>query len=452
LTDTLSLQGELAVEIARELRATLTPQEKERVEAKPTTNTAAYEAYLRGRAFGSGVTPDRPRAEGAVQSYQEAVKLDPDFALAWAYLSCAQSSFYWSAFDPSPTRLAAAKDALDHAVALAPDLPETHLALGYYRYYGKRDFTGALAEFQRAEEDLPNNVDIVYAIGLIQRRLAHWEEAAAAMRRAVELDPRNIDACSTLAGNYMALRRFPDALAVSDHIHAIEPSNTQDIWLKAFCFWAMGNSEAVDQLLANPGTPLHLRGHQALNKHQYAEAPAMFSEALKEARGEEKNGILLDIGLAQQRAGNVAESKAAYQRSVQEFTKALNNLDMANTADRRVMAEQAPIEFAEAELHSLLGVAYAGLADATRAVSEGRKGMAMQPTSEDALDGPLREEQMARIYSLLGNADEAIPILKKWIQVPSLTSITPALLRIDPIWDPIRNDPRFQELVAEKKP
>jgi tetratricopeptide (TPR) repeat protein len=178
----------------------------------------------------------------------------------------------------------------------------------------------------------------------------------------------------------------------------------------------------------------------------------MFSEALKEARGEEKNGILLDIGLAQQRAGNVAESKAAYQRSVQEFTKALNNLDMANTADRRVMAEQAPIEFAEAELHSLLGIAYAGLADATRAVSEGRKGMAMQPTSEDALDGPLREEQMARIYSLLGNADEAIPILKKWIQVPSLTSITPALLRIDPIWDPIRNDPRFQELVAEKKP
>jgi TolB-like protein/class 3 adenylate cyclase/Tfp pilus assembly protein PilF len=452
LTDTLSLQGELAVDIARELRATLTPQEKERVEARPTNNTAAYQAYLRGRAFGSGVTPDRPRAEGAVQSYQEAVKLDPDFAVAWAYLSCAQSSFYWSAFDPSPARLAAAKDALDHAVALAPNLPETHLALGYYRYYGKRDFTGALAEFQQAEQGLPNNVDIVYAIGLIQRRLGHWDEATAAMRRAVELDPRNIDACSTLAGNYMALRRFPDALAVSDHIHAIEPSNTQDIWLKAYCFWAMGNSEAVDQLFANPGTPLHLRGHLALNKHQYAGAPAMFSEALKEARGEEKNGILLDIGLAHQRAGNVAESKAAYQRSVQEFTKALNNLDKADTADRRVMAEQAPIEFAGAELHSLLGVAYAGLADATRAVSEGRKGMAMQPTSEDALDGPLREEQMARIYSLLGNADEAIPILKKWIQVPSLTSITPALLRLDPIWDPIRNDPRFQELVAEKKP
>jgi TolB-like protein/class 3 adenylate cyclase/Tfp pilus assembly protein PilF len=439
LTDALSLQGELAVEIARELRATLTPQEKERVEAKPTTNTAAYEAYLRGRAFGSGVTPDRPRAEGAVQSYQEAVKLDPDFALAWAYLSCAQSSFYWSAFDPSPARLAAAKDALDHAVALAPDLPETHLALGYYRYYGKRDFTGALAEFQRAEEDLPNNVDIVYAIGLIQRRLAHWDEAAAAMRRAVELDPRNIDACSTLAGNYMALRRFPDALAVSEHIHAIEPSNTQDIWLKAFCFWAMGNSEAVDQLLANPGTPLHLRGHQALNKHRYAEALDLFTKGLQNARGEEKKELLFDVARTQQRLGNVPASRAAYQQVIQELTQALASIDKEDT-------------FGLAGLHSFLGLVYANMGDAASAVAEGRKGMELQRTSEDPFEGPLREEEMAQIYALLGNADEAIPILKRWVQVPSATSITPALMRIDPIWDPIRSDPRFQELVAEKKP
>src|SRR5205807_10213052 len=106
---------------------------------------------------------------------------------------------------------------------------------------------------------------------------------------------------------------------------------------------------------------------------------------------------------------------------------------------------------AAAELHSGLGVAYARLGDAAAAISEGKKGMMMQPTSEDPFEGPLREEEMAAIYALLGNADEAIPILKRWIQVPSATSITPALLRIDPIWDPIRNDPRFQELVTEKR-
>jgi tetratricopeptide (TPR) repeat protein len=183
---------------------------------------------------------------------------------------------------------------------------------------------------------------------------------------------------------------------------------------------------------------LHLRAHRALNNHQYSEALDLFTKALKDARGEEKDELLLDIGLAQQLAGNVAESKAAYQQAVEEVTRALTKA-AANPGST-------------SELHSLLGVAYAGLGDAPRAVSEGKEGMAMQPTSEDPFEGPLREEQMAQIYALLGNANEAIPILKRWIQVSSSTSITPALLRIDPVWDPIRNDSRFQQLTTEKTP
>ena len=163
----------------------------------------------------------------------------------------------------------------------------------------------------------------------------------------------------------------------------------------------------------------------------------MFTKELKDARGDEKTEILLDLGLAQQRAGNNTASKAAYQEAVQEFTQALNNIDKADAAHG-------------AGFHSFLGVAYAGLGDAASAVAEGQKGMALQPTSQDPLEGPWREEQMAQIYALLGNADEAISILKRWIQVPSSTSITPALLRIDPIWDPIRNDPRFQKLCEDK--
>jgi serine/threonine protein kinase len=194
LADSLALQGELATEIATGVGATLSPQEKARVEAKPTNNPAAYDAYLRGRAFAGGSPFDKPTVDGAIQSYQEAVKLDPNFALAWAYLSCAQSGYYWLGLDPTPARLAAAKDALDRALALDPNLPETHLALGYYRYWGQRDFTGALAEFQQAEKGLPNNVDIIYAIALIQRRLGHWDEAIDEFRRVVELDARNTNA------------------------------------------------------------------------------------------------------------------------------------------------------------------------------------------------------------------------------------------------------------------
>jgi tetratricopeptide (TPR) repeat protein len=334
--------------------------------------------------------------------------------------------------------LAAAKDAADHAVALDPNLPETHLALGYYRYYGARDFGGALAEFQMAEQSLPNDVDVLRAIGLIQRRIGHWDEAIAVQRRVVELDPRNIESASILAITYMGKRRFSDAMAVADHILAVEPTSTAGIWLKMDCLWAMGNPEAADLVVANPGASLHLRGHHALRKRNYSEAADLFSKALKDARGDERNGLLLDVGLAQHRAGNVAASKAAYQQAVQQFTQGLST----------VAADSATA----AQLHSNLGVAYAGMGNADLAVSEGRKGIAMQPTSEDPFEGPGREEQMAQIYALLGNADEAIPILKRWVHVSSATEMTPALMRVNPIWDPIRSDPRFIELLAEKQP
>ena len=409
------------------------------MEAKPTNNTAAYEAYLRGRALAAGSPFDKSAIEGAIRSYQEAVKLDPNFAVAWAYLSCVQSGEYWTGLDPTPARLKAAKEAADRAVAIDPNLPETHLALGYYRYYGLRDFTGALAEFELAEKNLPNNVEALTAIGLIQRRLGHWDEAIALQRRVVELDPRNTESAFALAITYFAKHRFSDALAVADHILAIEPSNPAGIENKTWCLWAMGKPEAADALQANPGTSLHLRGHHALYKRQYVEAADFFSRALNDKSLEnEREEILLDLGLAQQRAGDEAASKATYQRAVQEFTQELST----------VTENSAPA----ASLHSQLGLAYAGLGNAGAAVSEGRKGMALQPTSEDPFGGPEREEQMAEIYALLGNADEAMPILKQLLHTFAVTGITPELMRLDPIWDQIRNDPRFQELVAEKKP
>ena len=438
LADSVTLQGELASEIAAAVGATLTPQEKARVEATPTKNIAAYDAYLRGRALEGEWREDFSNFASAAQAYQEAVKLDPTFVLAWVYLSAADSGLYWNGVDTTPARLAAAKDAADRAVALNPNLPEIHLALGYYRYYGLRDFSGALAEFQLAEQSRPNDVGVLRAIGLIQRRFGHWDEVIAVMRRAFALDPRNVQSAAILANAYAAKRNFADAMAVADHILDIEPTNAPTIGLKTYCFWAMGNLDGADQFLKKANAPLHLRGHQAFIKHQYAEAADLFSRVLHDKPGpEEKRGLLLDIGLVQQRLGNAAASKAAYQEAAQEFTNALTKVGA---------------DVSDPELHSGLGLACAGLGDAPRAVSEGKKGMALQPTSEDGFEGPQREEEMAQIYALLGNADEAIPILKRWVHVPSFTSNS-TLLHIDPIWDPIRNDPRFQELlVAEKKP
>jgi len=447
LADSLALQGELATEIAAGVGATLSPQEKARVEVKPTNNPAAYDAYLRARAFAAGSPFDKSTVENAIHSYQEAVKLDPNFALAWARLSYAQGNSYWLGLDPSPAQLAAAKDAADRALALDPNLPETHLAVGYYRYYGQRDFTGALAEFQQAKQGLPNNVDITNAIGFIQRRLGHWDEAIVALGRAIELDPRDINSYNNLALTYSVLRRFPEALATVDRALALEPANADALGLKASVLWATGDLQAAEPLLANPGIEPRVpgvespvRGVQALFQRRYSAAIEILSSAVaaETKRGEPSDNDKLLLGLSQQRAGDVAAARATYQKAALDTQRQLDKV--------------APGSKTEAGLHGNLGLAYAGLGEAVSAIAEGQKAMAMEPTFKDPFDGPRVEENMADIYALLGDADHAIPILKRLLQIPYGGAITPALLRLDPVFDPLRNDPRFQKLVASPAP
>jgi len=439
LSDSLGLQGELATEIAAAVGATISPQEKARVEAPPTKNTAAYDAYLRGRAVQAGLSDDN--WEKAAQAYQEAVTLDPSFTLAWVYLSAADSAIQWERhIQPTPALLAAAKDAADRAVALDPNLPEIHLAVGYYRYYGLHDYKGALEEFQLAEKGLPNDVGVLRAIGLIQRRLGRWDEVVSVMRRVLALDPRNTESAEILSRAYYVTRNYSDQIAVENHILALEPSNEDAKWGKLIPLWGLGNLEAAEQLLASqdiglsgstprdfPSSP---RAIQAWYMRRFAEAADLFS------KDQNNPWNTVRLGLAQQRAGNVAAAKAAFQQAVQKFTE---NLSKAAAQDIRFVAYS----------HSLLGEAYAGLGDASRAISEGQKGMETLPVAEDAWEGSIREGNMARIYAMLGNADGAMPILERWIHVHADTQITPTLLRIDPIWDPIRNDPRFQKLCQE---
>jgi serine/threonine protein kinase/cytochrome c-type biogenesis protein CcmH/NrfG len=449
LTDIFAVESEVAKTVAEQLQAKLTGHEEQAIAAKPTDNPEAYDAYLRGRAFAGGSPFDKANVERTIQSYQEAVKLDPNLALAWAYLSCAQSGSYWLGIDPSPAGLAAAKDAADRALALDPNLPETHLALGYYRYYGQRDYTGGLTEFQQAEKGLPNNVDVIEAIAFVQRRLGHWDEAIVALRRAIELNPRDINAYNALALTYSALRRFPEALATVDRALAWEPANTETLGLKASVFWATGDLQAVEPLLANPGTEPHVpgiswpvRGVQSLFQRRYAAAIEILSSAVaaETKRGEPSSNEKLLVGLSQQRAGDVAAARATYEDAVQDI--------------RRKLETVAPDSYQAAGNHAFLGLAYAGLGEATSAIAEGQKAMALYPTSKDPFGGPEEEDRMARIYALLGDADHAIPILQRLLQIPygGAIFLTPATLRLDPMFDPLRNDPRFQKLVVSATP
>jgi serine/threonine protein kinase/Tfp pilus assembly protein PilF len=448
LADSLTLQGELATEIAAAVGATLSPQEKARVTAKPTNNTAAYDAYLRGRVFAS----EENDLEKALLSYRKAVELDPNFVLAWARLSSMQSQAHWQ-IDSSPERLAAAKAGIDHALALDPNLPEVHLALGYYRYYVERDFAGAVAELRQAEQALPNDTDVIKTIAFIQRRRGQWDEALTGLHRAVELDPRDIDGYNNLALTYEALRRFPEALATFDRASTWEPAN-----FDCNCAWdSLGIMRANALLsigkLQDVGAGAHesaytigfIRAAQPLLQGRYADAKDILSKALAdESRSrneystgvEEREILLLVLGLTQQRAGDVGAARATYQQVVQDARHGLESV--------------SPSSPGEAEAHANMGWAYAGLGEAESAIAEGLTAMSTIPSSKDAYRGPKYEENMARIYALLGDADHAIPILKRLLRIPYWRSLTPAKLRIDPTVYRIRNDPRFQELIVEK--
>jgi tetratricopeptide (TPR) repeat protein/predicted Ser/Thr protein kinase len=419
-------------------RAKVSEQEQARLAAEQANNPAAYQAYLRGRAFAFEYGSN---AENAIRSFQEAVKLDPSFGLAWARLSCAHSLMYWAeALDQTPERLASVKDALDHALALAPDSAETHLALGYYRHYGQRDFSGALVEFRQAEQGLPNDFDVTLAIAFVNRRLAHWEEAIVGLRRAIELAPRSTTAYNELSVTYVGLRRFPEALEAVDSVLTWEPTHTTALLQKASILWSLGDLQAVERLLENPGVSPRVRGQQALLQRRYAEAAQILSGAVAaEPRGRPGRKLKLLLALSQERAGDIAAAHATYLKAVQDFQHEL----------REVMPDSG----AEAGAHAALGRAYAGLGEATLAIAEGQRAMAMMPTSKYPMDGPDLERDMAQSYAQLGDADHAIPIITRLLHIPfpdaDFGVMTPAALRLDPLWDPIRNAPRFQELVSE---
>jgi len=434
VADSVSLQGELATEIASAVGATLSPQEKARVEAKPTNNPTAYDAYLRARAipidWGFAIEGD---IESAIHLYEQAVKLDPNFTLAWAYLSIAQIQSIGKGFEPSAPRLAAAKDSLNHALALDPNLPEVHLARGY----NEEDDTRALAEFREAEKGLPNSADVIEAIARVQRALGHWDEAVAELQRAIELDPRDVRASNNLALTYCAMRRFPEALATLDRVLAWDPTNARALVTKADALVAIGDLQAAEPLLANPELPAGRRARYALFQRNYAAAVEILSRDLAVEREQRDRGDILSLAFSQQLAGDVSAASATYKKEIENFRRELEKGSGA-----------------EAFIHAGLGAAYAGLGEAASAIAEGEKAMALLPSSKNPEFGPDLEGEMARIYAQLGDADHAIPMLKRLLrtQHPSAAFLTPATLRLDPIWDRIRNDPRFQELAAENAP
>lgn len=448
LSDIFSVESEIAKGIAESLQAKLTGREERALAAKPTNNPEAYDAYLRGLVSEARGNYSSDALFRAIEFYDLAVRLDPNFALAWARLSGVHSLLYSNRVDTTAARRNAAKEALENAQKLQPDSPETLLFTGYYQYWVLHDYGTAKATFGRVSKILPGNSQVLYALAAIARSEGHWDESIAYWERGLALNPRNTALLTEVAFTYAALRQFSKAEELYDRALNVLPNELSLMALKGSIYQAQGNlQEAAKSLVQiNEQTNSDVALRIKLIQFRLKRNPegARWIEAgkgrLQFTSGIEKGSKQLGIALAEHIAGNAASAKG----EAEEARKTLESLKKDQPDNAFVAAA--------------LAVGYAMLDQKDSALAEAQRAIALSPSNKDWLSGPGFEENLALVEMIIGDNSRAIATLTRLLQTPyggwlySPTPITPALLRLDPIWDPLRADPAFQKLYEEKLP
>ncbi|MGE5212232.1 MAG: hypothetical protein ACM3NN_00930, partial [Nitrospirota bacterium] len=433
LTDVFAIQSDLARKIAGELRAKLSPTEKAQIERKPTENSAAYLAFVEGHDLLT--RPDRLRAdtEKAEQLFEKATGLDPNFSKAFAALAWVEDWMYHS-FDPTPARKAKAHAIAEEALRLEPDLPEAHLALGFYHYYCERDYQRALEEFAIAKKSLPNSADVYLAIGAIQRRQGKWAESTANMEKAASLSPRDAFLLMNLADNYRTLDDFEKADRTFDRAIEAAPNSVSTRIGKAMLAVDLkGDLSEIDKQLVHiqPGAgadseTMTGRAYLLTLQRKFHEAVTVLKQLPGNARTDEKPKEYLE-GALYTFVNDKDHAHSAFQRARSILEKAIQ--EGSDDASR----------------HMTLALVLAGLGEKDAAIAEGKLAVALLPESQDALDGPKMTLALAQIYAWTGENDAAFELLERSLTTPA--GVTVSSLKLNPVWDPLRADARFQALI-----
>src|SRR5438067_415862 len=449
LTDIFSVESEVAKAIADQLRVKLTGREKEVVAAKPTGNPEAYDNYLRGLAYTLRTGNNSANALGAQKYLKEAVRLDPKFALAWALLSYTDAVGYRTlTLQPTVHLREEARQAAENALTLQPNLGEAVLAKGYYHYSCLNDFDTAERYFGEARRLLPNSSRISESLAYLERRRGGWERSEAYFNEAERLDPRNVNLLTQHALFFMLLRRGPEALRKLDQVLNITPDDMDTLTLQAAIAQGEGDLSRAAALLAplQPGaddaTVLETQVYQAILERRPAPIISRLKEILAKpdpALGYINGELRLWLGWAQDVGGDHAAAQESWQQARSELEAFLK--------------EQPE----NVQLITDLALINMGLGNKAAALALAERAMAALPLEKDAVSGPGPIEILARVAAQTGETDRAIAALQKLLSIPAITDtsapFTPALLRLDPMFDPLRNDPRFEKLVeAAKEP
>ena len=435
------LQSDIAEKVASALSITLVEAEHRYIAAKPTENLEAYEYYLRGKDYWNRIYGEKDDRI-AIEMYEKAVELDPTFALAYADLSLAHAWMYWFSSDQTDERLSKAREAVDKALKLKPDLPEAHLALGYYYYWGSRDYDRALEQFAIAEKGQPNNSDLIKAIGFVQRRQGKFEQAMTNLKKAAELNPLSYGEPEDIALTYGYMRKYAEVEYYFDRAITLAPDNPSAYSEKSWLYLlsegdtkkarkvlreATGKAD-VSQFAADLGWLDVLDG-----EYQTALDRLTGPTALTRVYGINDTTVYFLTRAGIYGLLNRPQSKLACYDSAR--------IDLENKLQSRPSDES---------FHSYLGIAYAGLGRKEEAIREGEKAVELLPVSKDALDAPDYIRNLAQIYVMVGDFDSAIDRLEYLLSIPSFNISIP-YLRIDPTWVPLRNHPRFQKLLSGEK-
>ena len=445
LTNIFSVESEVAKAIADQLRVKLTGQEERVIAAKPTNNIEAYDAYLRGLAYTLKSANTPANTLDAQKYLREAVRLDPKFALSWALLSYVDALGYvTAALQPTAALREEARQAAETALTLQPNLGEALMAKGYYHYACLKDYDTAVRYFEQARQLLPNSSRIPESLAYVTRRRGQWDRSESYFNEAERLDPRNVTLLTQHAISYNALRRFPEALRKLDQVLRITPDDLDTLAAKAAIAQAEGDLPRASALLA----PLHpAADHPLALETQVYEAilerrPAQIILQLKEilakpdpALGFWNGELRFWLGWAQEAAGDHSGAQESW---------------------RQAGSELEPFLKEQPENYTLIGdvaLIKMGLGDKAAALGLSERAIAANPIEKDAVTGPVPIEILARVAARIGEPDRAVAALQKLLSGPGngalpQTPLTPALLRLDPMFDPLRNDPRFQKLAS----